>query len=132
MMLHPKPLAKPFVVKEAIGDIKTRNELTEPQKYWWNKIKPGELASKVHPKGHWFNFAKLSPQQISPTIPKESGNAKFCHWDKPYGLSIDSYKRLSSFPDRFQFIGDYSNGKNRIGNSVHLYSCGPSPTTLNT
>jgi len=32
-------------------------------------------------------------------------------------FSLDAYKRLASYPDRFQFIGE-SSGKSRIGNSV--------------
>jgi DNA (cytosine-5)-methyltransferase 1 len=115
---HPKPLARPFTVNEAISDVKTRNELTDVQKYWWGKIKPGQVASKVHPKGHWFSFQKLKKDQVCPTVIKAAGGSKFCYWDKPYGLSIDSYKRIGSFPDLFKFIGGYKHAKNRIGNSV--------------
>jgi DNA (cytosine-5)-methyltransferase 1 len=115
---HPGAESRPVTVREATDGVTTANELSPEQKVWWHKLKPGQSASDVHPNGHWFNFLKLAPLQICPTVPKASGNAKFCYWDKPKGLSIDGYKRVGSFPDRFEFRGGYGKEKNRIGNSV--------------
>jgi DNA (cytosine-5)-methyltransferase 1 len=115
---YPKVESRPIVVKDALGGVTTTNVLTTEQKTWWGKLKPGQSGSNIHPNGHWFNFLKLSPLQICPTTPKESGNAKFCYWDKPVGLSIEGYKRIGSFPDYFKFRGGYGKEKNRIGNSV--------------
>jgi DNA (cytosine-5)-methyltransferase 1 len=114
----PKAESRAISVKDALKGVNTTNNLTPEQKKWWGKLKPGQSASALHPKGHWFNFLKLSPLQISPTIPKESGNAKFSYWDRAKGLSIDGYKRIGSFPDTFKFRGGYGKEKNRIGNSV--------------
>ncbi len=115
---HPKAESAAVVAKLALNGVATCNELTDEQKRWWNKTPIGQAASSVHPKGHWFNFIKLSPIQVCGTVPKASGNAKFCYWDKPYGLSGDGYKRIGSFPAAYQFMGDYGDIKNRIGNSV--------------
>lgn len=116
--LFPKPMGKPIVASVALNNIVTRNDLTEDQLKWWGKIKPGQSASYAHPKGHWFNFVKLDKDRTCGTVPKASGNAKFCYWDEPKGLSIDGYKRLGSFPDAFLMSGNYGKDKNRIGNSV--------------
>lgn len=115
---YPKVESRPIVVKDALVGITTTNNLTPIQKSWWDKLKPGQLGSAVHPKGHWFAFLKLSPLQICPTIKKSLGAEKFCYWDKPAGLSIEGYKRIGSFPDAFKFRGGYGKEKNRIGNSV--------------
>lgn len=120
---HPKAESGVVTANIALNGITTRNELTDEQKKWWHKTPVGKSASEVHPKGHWFNFAKLSPEQICGTVPKASGNAKFCYWDEPYGLSGDGYKRIGSFPDAYQFTGDYSDIKSRIGNSVPPLMC---------
>lgn len=116
--LFPGAISRPIIANEALIGIITTSNLTPDQKKWWNKLKPGQSGSDVHPSGHWFNFLKLSPTQICPTIPKASGNAKFSYWDSPIGLSIDGYKRLGSFPDVYKMCGGYGKEKNRIGNSV--------------
>ena len=115
---YPGAENRPIVVKNALDGVTTTNELTFVQKTWWEKLKPGQSGSYVHPDGHWFNFLKLSPLQICPTILKESGSAKFCYWDKPFGLSVEGYKRIGAFPNGFEFKGGYSKEKNCIGNSV--------------
>jgi len=115
---HPRAESGVVVANTALSGITTRNELTDEQKKWWYKTPVGKAASDVHPRGHWFNFSKLSPKEVCGTVPKASGNAKFCYWDEPYGLSGDGYKRIGSFPDAYRFVGDYSDIKGRIGNSV--------------
>ena len=117
-MLFPVAASRPIAVRKALEGITTTNILSDQQKDLWKKMRPGQSGSQVHPKGHWFNFMKLDPDKPAPTVAKEAGNAKHCYWAKPFGLSIDGYKRISSFPDPFNFIGSYGNKKNRIGNSV--------------
>lgn len=116
--LFPQAIGNDISAIDALAGVTTKNELTDEQKKWWHKTPIGKAASSVHPKGHWFNFTKLSPRQVCGTVPKASGNAKFCYWDEPYGLSGDGYKRIGSFPDAYRFAGDYSDIKGRIGNSV--------------
>lgn len=114
----PSATSRPITARKALEGVTTINILFDMQKDMWAKMRPGQSGSQVHPKGHWFNFMKLDPNKPAPMVAKEAGNAKHCYWAKPFGLSIDGYKRISSFPDPFNFIGSYGNKKNRIGNSV--------------
>lgn len=87
----------------------------------WNKCRPGEMFSKYHPKGHWFNGNKLNPHRPCATIEKTvipSGGGGIFHWKYPRCLNIAELKRLSSFPDDFMFIGGFRDQWARIGNAV--------------
>lgn len=114
----PVAESEPIIVKDALIGVLDRNELTDEQVSWWRLTPLGKSASKVHPSGYWFNFVKLDPDKVCGTIPKASGNAKMCYWDKPSGLSVKGYKRIGAFPDEYKFLGNYGNDKERIGNSV--------------
>lgn len=115
---HPEAKNEPIIAKKALEKIDTYNSLTDDQKKWWELTPIGKSASVVHPNGHWYNFVKLHPDRVCGTIPKASGNAKMCYWDNPFALSIDGYKRICSYPDKYKLIGAYGAMKNRIGNSV--------------
>ncbi len=91
----------------------------------WTRMQIGKNGETVHPqgKGHAFNLVKVSPYKPCPTVPKtvSVGNKRFgahLHWKEPRTLSIEELKRLSSFPDDFQFIGKFEEQWARIGNSV--------------
>lgn len=101
---------------------------TKLEKDWltfdlWTRMKAGKNATEVHPKGSAFNLVKISPEKPCPTIPKtvSIGNKRYgahLHWKEPRTLSIEELKRLSSFPDDFQFIGKFEDQWARIGNAV--------------
>lgn len=119
---HPKPQSRPVpsLIIEGIDPSKkpTLNELGVSI---WIKAKPGEIFSKYHPKGHWFNSVKLNPNKPSPTISKtvmECGASGIYHFDYPRVLTINELKKLASYPDDFQFIGKFKEQWARIGNSV--------------
>jgi DNA (cytosine-5)-methyltransferase 1 len=55
------------------------------------------------------------------TLPKTQtgrGFATIAHFSEQRALSIGEAKRIGSFPDVFQTVGDYSTQWMRIGNSV--------------
>lgn len=122
---HPVAWSKPINGKDAIGDIPT-NDLTPTEDPFtldlWNKCLPGRSFSTVHPKGHWFNTKKASPNRpfntIIKTVYEKSTATGVYHWELPAKINIPMVKRAGSFPDEYQFIGDYTQQWARIGNSV--------------
>lgn len=87
------------------------------------KIKDTWQMSRVlngkEAKSH-FSLVKLNPDNPSPTITKDAGNTStgLVHPFEIRKLTIPEIKRLASFPDEFQMIGDYKKKWERIGNSV--------------
>lgn len=119
---HPKPLSAPVNCSKAFAGLSPDDSKTLQGQglYLWQRTKPGNSFSKEHPKGHWFNSAKLSPRKPAPTMtkmcsPKAMG---LFHWESPRILNIAEAKRISSFPDEFQFEGKFVDQWARMGNSV--------------
>ena len=93
-------------VKDAFKNInEIGKSLTPDQLKWWSKCKPGFAFSSVHPKKHWFNAFKLSPNRVAPTITASGGNAESFHWEIPAKISDDAIKMLGSYPQDYNFLG---------------------------
>lgn len=105
---------KIITVKEAFNNIidESGSPLTPFKRSFWFKAKPGELFSKYHPKGHYFNERKLSPNKPSNTLQASGGISM---WTKPNYLSNNQAARLQTFPEDY----NYNNIKN-------IYLCGMS------
>lgn len=116
---HPKAKNIPIAVKEAIGNIqdKGRPLTTEAAKYW-PLLRPGESASKYHPKGHLFGLIKLDPNKPCPTLIGEGGASKHCHWQEQRYMGIKERSIIGSFPRQMTWAGNWGNIYNCIGNSV--------------
>lgn len=127
---HPQAQMKPITVRQALQNIEDIDgpELTD----WLKKV------------GMDLKSGSFSYDEIAPLFKKYKGttggamSTKFLFWDrcsctlckseisctglihpnKQRYLSIGEMKRLSSFPDVFQFIGKRSNAVERMGNSV--------------
>ncbi len=83
------------------------------------QIRQGESIGKRFGKG--FNWIRCHPQRPCPTIPKSTtyGGLGFLFLpDGSRSLSVRELARCASYPDRFVFVGGYSDGSARIGNSV--------------
>lgn len=67
-----------------------------------------------------FSLVKTDFDKPSPTITKDAGNTStgMVHPFEIRKMTIPEIKRLASFPDEMQFIGNYHQKWNRIGNSV--------------
>lgn len=116
---HPKPQSKPITVKTALKGIKPEFIKFPTNKFICsviNKVEPGEHFSKYHPKGHYFNYIKISQNKPIPTITK-TGFGQMFNQDGRY-ITINEIKKLASYPDNFKFIGKYEEQWARIGNSV--------------
>ena len=85
--------------------------LSDKYKQYWEQAAPGGRVGK-------YNCAtKLNPDEAAPTITKAEGYGGAYHPREARGLSTGERKRLSSFPDQFQFT-DWKSAVERIGNSV--------------
>lgn len=121
---HPKPLLKrAYTVIEALTGCPNGIEIflkeTHSAYPYWKLMKPGEKASKYHPKGHYFDIKKIAPFKPAPTIAREFNvNRGLMHWKEPRMMSDTELKRLQSFPDDFVIDGSMTERANRIGNSV--------------
>ena len=95
---------KPITIRKACG------EFLDEKGYdgshfvaftYWEKCKIGKNLSSAHPKGHFFNYIKIDPDQICPTIPADC--RKIFRWDTMHGFSKNQLCLLSSFPLDYQF-----------------------------
>lgn len=119
---HPIAENIPICVKEAIknADISGTPNFNDKYSKIYDKIKQGQKASHIINKG-FNNCVKINPLKPCCTLPKLQtghGFATIVHYNEKRGLSVGEGKRISSFPDAFQFIGKYKDKWARIGNSV--------------
>ena len=129
MILHPKLLSKPFTVGDAINNPSIINSdklyllLTGKTSILIKLAKQGESLCDVHKKATgknaYFDFIRLHPSQVSPTVLKRS--AGLIHPTENRTLTIGEYKRISSFPDRFILKGSFNKCLEIMGNSVLPY-----------
>lgn len=67
-----------------------------------------------------FGLVRRYSDKPSPTITKDAGNTTtgLCHPYEIRKLTIPEIKRLASYPDKFQMIGEFKDKWARVGNSV--------------
>jgi len=117
--VFPTPSTKIITVNEALRDLEQLNlkntEITNQIiKKGYYQIPQGKNGESLV-KGSYFNTIRIHPSKPCPTITKIRG---LLHYVEPRYLTIPELKRLSSFPDDFQFIGGMLNQWARIGNAV--------------
>lgn len=124
---HPKPQTRLVAVKEALRNLKIPvEELDYARKAIENRKNsigrvllatgPGMQLSDIEPRGFFWNWVRLHPDRPSPTITKDDAN--ICHSTEHRIITPVECRRLASFPDDFVFLGDCSERRARIGNSV--------------
>ena len=104
-------------VRQAFDGLKNQKGLNQEHTAafpLWKKAQPGELLSKYHPTGNYFNYSKLSVNTCHSTIIGSSVSGLW-HYSEPRNLSPLEFFRLQTFPD------DYSFGSTEAG-----YICGMS------
>jgi DNA (cytosine-5)-methyltransferase 1 len=82
-------------------------------------LKPGQSIGDI--AGKYFGWVKVHPDRPAPTLPKTTTYAGFCQLFHPYlgrCLATEEQKRICSYPDAFQFAGEFKDGVERMGNSV--------------
>jgi len=118
---HPQAKSGPITAMQAISGVNNKTfgrSLANTATSIWNHINPGQNG-QCYRANYYFNAVKLHPGKPSPTIPKTvSGTGAHMHWSEPRNMTIEEIKRLSSFPDEYQLVGNFERQYERIGNSV--------------
>ena len=117
---HPKAESRLITVREAFSgltddtrdrDVPKADSITLRQ---MRVVKPGDRCALHH------SHQRLSFDKQSATVDRGGGAGEWHIWhpaeDRP--ITRAEVKRLASFPDRFLFTGNVSDGFVRIGNSV--------------
>lgn len=118
---HPKAESRPFTVRDAWLNVDNKTFCKDIAGYWQEKIYPLIQPGKNGYMGKYFNTYRLGWNCPSPTLCKSTSYAGFAgavHPEENRSITIDEAKRIGSFPDEFQFIGDYPSQWARIGNAV--------------
>lgn len=97
---------KPITYKEIEIDQNSR-PISSVKLPYWKIAKPGTSLSSVHPKGHFFNDIKVSPDQPLNTI--ASCQDYVYHYSTPRKLCTKEILRASSFPRDFNFLSKKPN-----------------------
>jgi site-specific DNA-cytosine methylase len=126
--LHPGPLAEPIACGDSLDGVTTPEEqlaaLFEAGKRYrsfkyWDKVRTG--SSESHITGQGFNAVKFDPRKPARTIRRNDGNLGMhgaMYWGARRRFSLPEFKRFGSFPDAFEFAGEFDEGIRQIGNSV--------------
>lgn len=128
---HPKPtVEKPITVLEALADLDVPPEqkpplITERYRQIWHRMRPGrsikdDVMLRIG-SNSFFGAVKVNPAKPCMTICKtvrRDGFGGIFDWREPRCLAIPEIRRLASFPDTFQFIGEFEDQWARIGNCV--------------
>lgn len=118
----PIPSVNVKTVREALAEIKEvgyyppiTNEFI---KSLFGKIKPGENASKYHPKGSFFNASKWPIGRPAPTVTKMVPVGGILHPFENRHISINEVKKICSFPEDWKLGDDFKDAYARLGNAV--------------
>lgn len=123
----PVAEGRPITVKDAWNILENNKDDLSPvwlkENYAVSKfavnLGPGQSMSKT---GHFFNLVRAAWDKPCPTINKSHGQslsmAGLLHPIELRRPTIREIKRIGSFPDSFDFIGDFAAQWARIGNSV--------------
>jgi DNA (cytosine-5)-methyltransferase 1 len=84
------------------------------------QLKPGEKASRYHPKGYYFNTYRLHWDKPAFNLVRccSPSRVLLLHPEEDRGISIDEAKRLQSFPDQFTLLGNHTIRWGFIGDSL--------------
>lgn len=122
MPAFPNPNKTTISVREALKTIKNVGFYPQITNQFilsiMNKIKPGEQASKYHPKGSFFNASRFPLFKPAPTITKMVPVGGVLHPTENRHLSLNEIKLLCSFPEAWELGNDFEVGWARLGNAV--------------
>jgi len=126
--LHPGPLAKPIPCGDSLEGVKTPEDqlaklfdagLRYRSFKYWAQIRVDRSEQDI--TGSGFNAVKFEPRKPARTIRRNDGNLGMhgaMHWSERRRFSLPEFKRFGSFPDAFEFTGEFDEGIRQIGNSV--------------
>jgi DNA (cytosine-5)-methyltransferase 1 len=116
--IFPKPNLKIITVENALKNLIVIEKRKEPGKAIksrvLNRCIEGEGGEKYN-KGKLYSWRRILRRKPCPTITKI---ARLLHWRENGYLTIQEIKRLSTFPDDFNFHGNFLLQWSQIGNCV--------------
>lgn len=127
---HPTAVTRPITAGQALeGVVIDEDErqmlLAAGAKYQayqeWALMKPGQKRRAVTGEIKGFNCRKWNPRRPAYTLVKNDCNISMhgaMHWVEQRRFTVSEYKRFASFPDDYQFAGEWKDAVARMGNSV--------------
>ncbi len=126
---HPTAQNRPGTVRDAWMNVRNTDDeivaaiypVSCPQDRLLRLMKPWEQGSKYDPKGNMFGLKRLDYARPSRTVLREDGGGQSCaccHPTEHRRVTLPELRRIGSWPDAYQWIGDYKHQWQRIGNSV--------------
>jgi DNA (cytosine-5)-methyltransferase 1 len=126
---HPVAQSHLISVRDALSGVQNSSHDIQASRYPIHtlkhklllRMKPGECGRQYHPRDAMFGLRRLAWDRPSYTVLREDGggaSSQCCHPTEARRLTIPELKRVSSFPDAFQFTGATKEQWARMGNSV--------------
>ena len=127
-MLHPAAMTVPVTAGDSLVGCSTPPEqlaalFEAAKKYrsfkYWDKVRMGSSESRI--TGQGFNAVKFDPRKPARTVRRNDGNLGMhgaMYWGARRRFSLSEFKRFGSFPDAFEFAGEFEEGIRQIGNCV--------------
>lgn len=113
---HPRAATGPTSYEAAVADLSGTAQCGPPptplREQRWRATRRGD----AHPER--FSLLRLAWDRPAPTVLGVSGSGGHMHPDEPRLLNVAELRRVASFPDQFEFAGDWTSAVSRIGNSV--------------
>jgi len=93
---------------------------TPDQQKWWELTKEGCSFAENHPKGSWFNSAKVDRNKPINTVAASAraSASGFYHYSEPRHLHIEEYQFAGTYPTDYNFTEFNNNPVYLIGMSV--------------
>jgi len=84
------------------------------------RVRPGSNLGKTEHTNAHFSYVRCPIGRPCMTLQKSIsfGGITIWHPTEERNCSIGELKRIASYPDEFEFVGQYKNAVNRMGNSV--------------
>jgi DNA (cytosine-5)-methyltransferase 1 len=126
---HPAPTHAPISARKALEglrldeqEVSTLLEIAKSKAIYksWEFMKPGSNLTRLGLK-NGFNTVRVDPMRPAPTLTKSAAYLGFgglMHWAEQRPFTVAELKRLSSFPDNYDFGPNYVNAVERLGNTV--------------
>lgn len=127
---HPLPTSSPLSARAALINVKNDPAevemlLAAGRKYAtyreWDLIPPGKTLQDVTDGNSGFSCRKFHPDRPAPTVVKNDGNIGMhgaLHWSERRRFTRTEFARFASFPDTYQWPGEWGDAVQRIGNCV--------------
>lgn len=113
---HPRAATGPTSYRAAVADLSSTAQCGPPptplREQRWRATRRGDAHSQR------FSLLRLAWDRPAPTVLGVSGSGGHMHPDEPRLLNVAELRRVASFPDQFEFAGDWTDAVSRIGNSV--------------